>query len=85
MTDQEYLDRMVVILRKIPEKRLLIIDLANQLTKDGSIDYQAAADIQPEINLAIAEAKAYGTHTLRAVDCLWRLRAKGEVPDVGPG
>lgn len=85
MADQEYLDQMIAILEKLPEKRLLIIDLANQLTRDGGIDYQAAAAIQPQINLAIAEAKTYGGYTIRAVDCLWRLRAKGEVPDVGPG
>jgi len=31
-----------------------------------------------DINLAIAEAKAYGSHTLQAVDSLVRLRATRE-------
>jgi len=78
MEDQEYLERIISILQKVPEKRLLIIDLANLFTRNGEIDYQAVADAQPEINMAIAEAKAYGSHTIRAVDCLVRLRAKGE-------
>ena len=36
------------------------------------------ANRQLEINLAIAEAKVYGAHTLMAVDSLVRLRANRE-------
>ncbi len=61
-------------------KKLLIIDLANQIPiKNGELDYAELADRQPEINLAIAEAKVYGAHTLQAVDALIRLRAREEV------
>ena len=44
----------------------------------GELDYRELADRQLEINLAIAEAKVYGAHTLQAVDSLVRLRATGE-------
>ena len=50
--------------------------------KGGELDYEELASIQPEINMAIAEAKMYGTHTLRAVDTLKRLGAREE--DVRP-
>ncbi len=61
---------------------MLIIELANNFTKGGMLDYDGLADAQPEVDMAIAEAKTYGTHTLRAVDALKQLEA---IPsDVGP-
>lgn len=76
MDQGEGIDRVVRALRKVPEKRLLIIDLTNQLARKGELDMDALADRQPEVNLAVAEAKAYGQATSRAVEALKRLEAR---------
>jgi len=79
MSESENIERVISSLKKVPEKHLLIIELANSAPrKDGELDYEELAGIQPEINMAIAEAKMYGTHTLRAVDTLKRLDAREE-------
>ena len=58
MTESADIERVVAALNKVPEKRLLIIDLANRIPmKDGQLDYDAVTAIQPEVNTAIAEAK----------------------------
>ena len=76
MTEPEAIDRIIAALRKVPEKKLLIIELANTIPiVNGELDYAELADRQLDINLAIAEAKVYGAHTLLAVDSLIRLRA----------
>jgi hypothetical protein len=76
MTEAENIDRVVTALLKVPEKKLLIIEIANTIPiVNGELDYAELADRQLEINLAIAEAKVYGAHTLQAVDSLVRLRA----------
>ena len=55
MTESTDIERVVAALKKVPEKRLLIIDLANRIPmKDGQLDYDAVAAIQPEVNMAIA-------------------------------
>jgi len=83
MNETEYIERVVCSLKRVPSKSLLIIELANNFTKDGQLDYEALAEAQPEVNMAVAEAKTYGSHTLMAVDSLKRLEA---IPaDVGPG
>ena len=80
MSEPENIERMVEILRKVPEKKLLLLDLANSIPiKHGLLDLNVMADKQREINLAIAEAKAYGSRTILAVDALVRLRARKEV------
>ena len=79
MTETGDIERVVAALKKVPEKRLLIIDLANRIPmKDGQLDYDAVAAIQPEVNLDIAEAKMYGTQTLMAVDSLKRVMGRGQ-------
>ena len=79
MTESADIERVVASLKKVPEKRLLMIDLANRIPmKDGQLDYDAVTAIQPEVNMAIAEAKMYGTQTLMAVDSLKRIIAQGE-------
>ena len=76
---QENINKVVSALAKVPAKRLLIIELANQIPiKYGELDYAEVAKRQPEINLAIAEAKAYGAHTIQAVDALIRLQSREE-------
>ncbi|MBA7667310.1 hypothetical protein ES703_75397 [subsurface metagenome] len=77
MSESEDIERVVRALAKVPPKKLLIIELANQIPiKYGELDYAELAERQPEINLAIAEAKAYGTHTIQAVDALIRLEGR---------
>lgn len=77
MSQSEDIEKVVASLKKVPEKRLLIIELARSIPrKDGELDYEALADIQPEVNMAIAEAKMYGSQTLMAVDTLKRLNAR---------
>jgi len=81
--EPENIERVVRALAKVPPKDLLIIELANRFTKDGQLDYDALAEAQPEVNVAIAEAKMYGAYTIRAVSTLEQLEA---IPaDVGPG
>lgn len=78
MTESADIERVVAALNKVPEKSLLLIDLANRIPmKDGQLDYDAVAAIQPEVNMAMAEAKMYGTQTLMAVDSLKRVMARG--------
>ena len=80
MTESENIDRVVAALLKVPEKKLLIIELVNSIPiKNGELDYVELANKQLEINLAIQEAKVYGAHTIQAVDSLVRLRARKEV------
>src|SRR6266542_1913313 len=65
---------VVAILRRVPEKRLAVFDLASQLVDaDGELDAEAAATRQPEINLAIAEAESYARATHQAVEVLRRI------------
>ncbi len=79
MNESEDIERVLVSLKKVPEKQLLIIELANNAPrKDGELDYEALASIQPEVNMAIAEAKMYGAHTLVAVNTLGRLTDREE-------
>ena len=79
MTEPEDIDRIITALLKAPEKRLLIIEIANTIPiVNSELDYAELANRQLEINLAIAEAKVYGAHTLMAVDSLVRLRATRE-------
>ena len=80
MAEAEDIEKVVNALQKVPEKRLLIIDLANSIPiKNGLLDLKVRAAKQLEINLAIAEAKAYGSRTILAVDALVRVRARKEI------
>lgn len=82
MTESENIEKIVKALHKVPAKNLLIIELANKYTKDGTLDYDRLAEIQPEVNRALAEAKMYGSYTLIAVSALSQLEVKAT--DVGP-
>jgi hypothetical protein len=84
MSEPENIDRVVAALLKVPEKKLLIIQLVNSIPiKNGELDYITLANKQLEINLAIQESKVYGAHTAQAVESLARLRAKEEDEDLG--
>lgn len=85
MKESEQLDRIVQALGKVPEKSLLLIELANRFSIEGEIDYEALEKVQPEVNRAIAEAKMYGGHTMVAVNALKYMAArKAGEEDVGP-
>jgi PRTRC genetic system protein C len=68
---------VVAILRRVPEKRLRIFELAGELIDEhGEIDVDAAALRQPEINLARAEVEGYARATRLAVEALQKLPAR---------
>jgi len=80
MKESENIERVVDVLRKVAEKKLLIIDIVNRIPiVNGELDYQKLSNKTLEINLAIQEAKVYGAHTLQAVDSLVRVKAREEV------
>lgn len=68
---------VVSILRRVPEKRLRIFELAAELLDErGELDLEATAARQPEVNLAAAEAEGYARATQQAVEALRRLPAR---------
>lgn len=76
MDETATLDLICEAMETVPVKHLMIIDLAHRFNKGkGELDYEGLSKIQPEVNLAIIEAKMYGAHTLQAVDALLRLEA----------
>ena len=80
MNDPENINKVIAALLTVPEKKLLILQLVNSISVvNGELDYQEVSNKQLEINLAIQEAKVYGSHTMMAVDSLVRLRAIEEV------
>lgn len=82
MEENENIGRIIAALKKVKEKRLLIIELTNRVClENGQLDYEELESIQPEVNLAISEAKMYGAHTMVAVNTLKELPARGN--DVG--
>ncbi len=75
-TESENIDRVTNALKTVPEKKLLIIELVNSIPiKDGQLDYEELTRRQPEINLAVTEAKMYGAHTIQAVQALRGIEA----------
>ena len=73
MPDEKILDAMIEALKNVPEKKLLIIELANSIPiKNGMLDIPTLQAKQKEITLAETEAKVYGAHTLQAVELLVR-------------
>lgn len=79
MADEELTDRIIEVIKTVPEKKLLLIELANSIPiKNGMLDIPTLQARQQEINLAEAEAKSYGAHTIMAVDSLMRLKAKDD-------
>jgi len=77
MQENEAIDRVITALEKVPEKHLMIIEMANSIPlKGGDLDIDVLTDKIPEINLATAEAVAYGNHTIMAVEALVRLQGQ---------
>ncbi|KKN14591.1 hypothetical protein LCGC14_0994520 [marine sediment metagenome] len=62
--------RVVEILKKLPEKKFRITELAPQLINEkGLVDVAKAIDRQPELNTAILEVQNY----IREVKGLYRV------------
>jgi len=79
MPEAEDIEKVIIALKKVPEKSLLIIELANSIPiKHGMLDIDVLAAKQRDINLAVAEAKSYGARTITAVDALVSMRARKE-------
>ena len=79
MVEREGIEKVVNALEKVPEKQLMIIELVNSIPiTNGSLDVHALFERIPEINLATAEAVAYGNHTIQAVEALVRLQGQTE-------
>lgn len=52
--------RIVTVLKKVPEKRFRIMDLAPLLVDEkGKVDIAKAIDQQGELNMAIVEVESY--------------------------
>ena len=69
------IDRILALLQAIPEKKLAIIDLANQLPIEyGGFSPQALDERWEEVQLAINEAEEYWKHTSAAVKLLSRIK-----------
>ena len=66
---------VAAILRRVPEKTLLVFQLAEQFVNaKGEVDYDAIGSRKPQINLAIVEAEAYAKATERARVAVGRTR-----------
>ena len=66
------------LLASTPPANLRIIELTAELTRpDGSLDLDAAAARQPEIEAACAQAQDYAASTGRLLEALrWKLRSR---------
>lgn len=85
MGESENIDKVIQALKRVPEKRLMIIELANRIPiKHGDLDIEVLSKMQKEINLATAEAAAYGTHTINAVVSLTSLMGVERGPELEP-
>ena len=72
-------ERVIQALATVPEKKLLIIDLASELvTETGVLNYDLASEKTPEINLAVAEARLYAKATVTAIHALRAIPARGQ-------
>ncbi len=79
-------ERVLRALTTVPEKRLLIIDLATELTnKEGALDYEQVRERLPDINLAVAEAQVYAKATATAINALKQIPARGQDIGFTPG
>ena len=77
MSEANDIERVTHALSTVPEKSLLIVEIANEVTdKKGALDYDKLIDRQREVNLAVAEAKAYVQATQKAVQALKNMPAR---------
>ena len=77
MSEANDIERVIHALSTVPEKSLLIVEIANEVTdKKGAIVFDKLVDRQPEVNLAVAEAKAYVQGTQKAIQALKSMPAR---------
>lgn len=77
MSEANDIERVTHALSTVPEKSLLIVEIANEVTdKKGALDFDKLIDRQREVNLAVAEAKAYVQATQKAVQALKNMPAR---------
>ncbi len=68
---------VAAVLRRVAATRLRIFELAQELLgADGELDVDRAAQRQPEINLAVAGARAYARENQQAAEALRQLPAR---------
>lgn len=74
LTEAEAIDNIIAILKTVPPKSLMLIEIANEIRfKDGAPDFEQIEAMQPEIKLAVQEASVYGGHTIMMVEQLSRM------------
>lgn len=64
---------VVSALRKVPAVHLNLIDLLPELVNEAGLDFNKVAARQKEVDLAIAEAKAYSEETQKAIHMLSKI------------
>ena len=66
------------LLVAVPPADLRILELATELTRpDGSLDLEAAAARQPEVETACVQAQDYASATGRLLEAMrWKLRSR---------
>ena len=66
------------LLAAVPPTDLRIIELTAELTRpDGSLDLEAAAARQPEVEAACTQAQDYASTTGRLLEAMrWKLRPR---------
>ncbi len=75
--ESEDIEKVVAALKKVPEQKLMLIEIANRVgVERGELDYVELAKIQPEVNLALSQARAYTAQTAAATMALTGLRAR---------
>lgn len=76
MDNKKEHDRIIRIISDVPEKKLMLVELAQQVWGAEGPDWGMVQAKQPELNLAIAEVRAYSLSTERAVKALKELQAR---------
>ncbi len=76
VNNQERHDRIIRVISEVPEKKLMIVELAQQVWSAEGPDWEAVQARQPELNLAIAEVRTYSQGTERAIKALTELPAR---------
>ena len=70
--------KLIKAVSVVPAKRLKLIELVNEVTgPDGVVDTEQLGRRQNEVNLALAEARAYAKATNDARFALAKLMANG--------
>ena len=69
-------DRIIRVISSVPEKKLMLVQLARELWGEHGPDWAKVQNRQPDINLATAEVDVYTRNTQRAARAIWDLPAR---------